>query len=57
MTKEEKQIILRAVKSSPHKTYEEIANELNISKRTLITAIAGLYYRPRGRKLNLKKAS
>lgn len=55
MTNNERLIIVRAVKSSPDKTYEQIAADLNISKRTLISAIRGKISRPRGRKLNLKK--
>jgi hypothetical protein len=57
MTKEERQTIIHAVKSQPKKSYDLIASDLGISKPTLIRAIKGSVERPRGRKLNLKKAS
>jgi DNA-binding MurR/RpiR family transcriptional regulator len=57
MTKDERNIIRKAVKSQPEKTYGQIAADLGISKPTLIRAIKGTVCRQRGRKLNLRKAS
>lgn len=54
MTKDEKRIIVDAVKSQPTKNLGEIAAELNISKSTLLRAIKGKVQRTRGRRLNLK---
>ncbi len=53
MTKEERQIIIRAVRSHPKKTYDRIAADLGVSKPILLHAIKGAVERPRGRKLNL----
>jgi len=41
MTKEERQIIIHAVKSKPKKSYDLIASDLGISKPTLLRAIKG----------------
>lgn len=57
MTKEQRQIIIHAVKSHPKKSYDLIASDLGISKPALIRAVKGSVERSRGRKLNLKKAS